>query len=355
MPFSKAHHHRRKGKKRRTPQQQQQQSPPPHEKEEEPVCRVKVDKTRLTPEELQIERGQRVEWYASTDEERPGIRCPGIFGSSLDETFSFQFQERGTYEIIHTGSGMLQSIKVVATEGQCYTASDSFADSDDDFSDGELPYTFDMLLAHPYGVEDSETTRESRSPSKTVRFRDGPPDVIIEDPKPPSRRDARRDARDARRLRTQLRRAAGAAAAAVAADAKAALLLLVEEEANDDDDDDGVPESKDVPPPPPSPPRRKFVAQAEAKERGFSRQSKKRLRKQKTSGGENSPAVTTTEPTPPPISSPKAVEDPVPDEDDARRPTFDAERAEENLRRRWQTIAGRLDGDGLGTCLLISY
>ena len=113
----------------------------PRVEEEDAPRTVRVTRSRFVPGHLEIERGDRVRWrYDCEADDVGGVRCAGVFESDpLKSSFDFVFTERGSYEIASTlWPRVKQSIKVVATQGLCYTESDSsFADSDDDFSDDD--------------------------------------------------------------------------------------------------------------------------------------------------------------------------------------------------------------------------
>lgn len=109
-----------------------------------------VSNKTVIPRHVQVEIGQRVQWTYEEAELRqqnmsPRIICKGLFKSDKltpsNPSFAYSFRSRGLYEVvISSRPNILQSIKVVSTEGECYTESDSFADSDDDFSDDNFPY-----------------------------------------------------------------------------------------------------------------------------------------------------------------------------------------------------------------------
>lgn len=109
-----------------------------------------VSSKAVVPRNVQLEIGQRVQWTYEEAEGRhqsmsPRIKCEGLFESNRltpsKPSFAYTFRSRGSYEVVISSQpNVLQSIKVVPTEGECYTESDSFADSDDDFSDDDFPY-----------------------------------------------------------------------------------------------------------------------------------------------------------------------------------------------------------------------
>lgn len=116
---------------------------------------------------LEVEAGQTVEWTRSTWWRSPVLRCHGLFDTELknDETFAHTFEARGAYEVV-VGSSLVQRIKVVKTDGECYTDSDSFADSDDVFSDGSFTVPPGEDYASAWWEHKAVHRRDSPSPTR---------------------------------------------------------------------------------------------------------------------------------------------------------------------------------------------